>query len=338
MMPLFVLEEVKKYQGTRLVLHIPHLCLRAGRLYALTGPNGAGKTTLLRLLSFLDLPSSGRIFFAGREVSAERRILEQLRREVCLVSQSPLLFRSTVYQNVAYGLKVRGLSRQRITPRVLEALKMVGLPEFAPRKAWQLSGGEIQRVAIARALALDPRVLLLDEPMANVDAQTVVLLETLLKRLPQEKGMTVIFTSHNVHQMQRLADEVIGLRQGRLVRTLQENILTGKVIREGDEYWFDTGKLRLALATEVEDCRAVALSPNDIVLSREPFVSSARNVFAGRVIKLEEFDSQTVAVTVDVGHPLVVHITHQSVERLSLAPGVSVIVAFKSTALEVLAS
>ncbi len=333
---LFQLEGVKKYYDSRLVLDIPALSLPAHRIYALTGPNGAGKTTLLRLLSFLDTPSYGKILFCGQAFPADRSTRTQLRRQVSLVFQSPLLFHTTVYQNVAYGLKVRGFPRRKIANQVEKALEMVGLQGFSYRKAWQLSGGEIQRVAIARALALEPQVLLLDEPMANLDTPTVSLLENLIQNLKREKGMTILLTSHNFLQIQRLADEVYTLQAGRIIKTVQPNILTGTVVQQGTEYWFDTGNLRIALATEIVSCRAIMLHPQDIVLSREPCVSGTRNVFAGRITKLEECGPQRVAVTVDAGEPLLVHISPQSLERLGLTLGSSVIASFKSTAVEVI--
>jgi tungstate transport system ATP-binding protein len=215
MKPIFSLQNVKLDRGNAFTLWIEYLDVMAGGLYALTGPNGAGKSTLLRILSMLTLPETGDLHFAGRPIRGKISELKKLRRQITLVEQTPYLFDDSVFQNLAFGLRLRGIRSDEQSSRINQALEDVGLSGFEGRKAQELSGGEARRIALARALALKPKVLLLDEPTANVDEASVSVFETLLSTLPQ-RGMSIIFSTHDSSQPERLGAEVIRMREGRL--------------------------------------------------------------------------------------------------------------------------
>ncbi len=215
--PILRAENLKKYYDGRFCLEIPHLEFDAGKIYALIGPNGAGKTTLLKLLDLLEQPDSGKIYFDGEEIDRSSSNALNVRRQMTLAMQNPVLFRTSVYKNVAYGLSVRSCDKNVKIAAASAALNMVGLAGFEDRKARQLSAGETQRVALARALVLEPRVLFLDEPTANVDRKNVQVFESLIKKVNAEQGMTVIFTTHDLSQAHRLTDKIISLLDGRLV-------------------------------------------------------------------------------------------------------------------------
>ena len=213
---MYRLQSIRKRYGSNVALDVEELTIAEGRLYTLTGANGAGKSTLLSLLAFLAPPTSGEIFYAGVRVDWNHGSVEGYRRKVTLLHQSPYLFGGSVHDNVAFGLKVRGIpgeERRRIVDRALEG---VGLQGFRDRKARELSGGEAQRVAMARALALEPEVLLLDEPLANIDRETTGLLETVIASLPA-RGTTVVMTTHDPDHPGRLNGESIHLEGGRHV-------------------------------------------------------------------------------------------------------------------------
>lgn len=197
-------------------LQIGELKIEAGRIYAVLGPNGAGKTTLLRLLAGLDAPDRGSIRFHGREVRRGEKGLE-VRRRMVLMSQKPALFRGTVLRNVLYGLKVRGVPQAEALKRANEALSAVGLESLGGREANGLSGGEAQRVAMARALCLDVDALLLDEPTAHIDRASIATIESCLTQLNTNKGVTILFTTHEEEQARRLTSTFLHLREGRLV-------------------------------------------------------------------------------------------------------------------------
>lgn len=195
MTELYRLRSVTKRYGANVAVDIDALTIDSGRLYTLTGANGAGKSTLLGILAFLTPPTTGEIFYAGERVDWKSGIVRKRRRKVTLLHQSPYLFGGAVFRNVAYGLKARGIAGEAERKAVDRALETVGLEGFRDRDARELSGGEAQRVAMARALALDPEVLLLDEPLANIDRETVLLLETVIASLPS-RGTTVVMTTH----------------------------------------------------------------------------------------------------------------------------------------------
>lgn len=212
---MYRLDSLRKCYGSSVALDIEGLTIVEGRLYTLTGANGAGKSTLLGILAFLAPPTSGEIFYAGKRVVWDPGSMEEYRRKVTLLHQSPFLFGGTVYDNVAFGLKARGVQGEAQQRRVDKALDDVGLQGFRDRKARELSGGEAQRVAMARALVLEPEVLLLDEPLANIDRETAGLLETVIASLPA-RGTTVVLITHDPEQSERLNGESIVLEGGKV--------------------------------------------------------------------------------------------------------------------------
>ncbi len=210
--PLFQLRGISQRYGAREVLSLPALDIPAGETLALVGPSGAGKSTLLRLLNFLETPASGTIAFSGMEVPAAAPLA--LRRQITTVFQRPALLSATVLANVAYGLRLRGAHDTR--QPAMAALEQVGLAHLAAKPARTLSGGEMQRVALARALVLAPRVLLLDEPTANLDPANVLVIERAIAGLRAAGRTTVVLVTHNLFQARRLADRVALLLDGRL--------------------------------------------------------------------------------------------------------------------------
>ncbi len=212
---LYRLERVHKVYGDRTVLDELSLDILEGEILSLVGPSGAGKSTLLRLLNFLEAPTNGTIGYRQGSYSAANTVPLSVQREVTTVFQRPILLNQRVDANVAYGLRLR--RGADIDGRVRRALDQVGLSALAGQKARTLSGGEAQRVALARAIVIEPRVLLLDEPTANLDPYNVGLIEEIVQRLNAEQGTTVVLVTHNVFQARRLAHRVGLLLEGHLV-------------------------------------------------------------------------------------------------------------------------
>jgi tungstate transport system ATP-binding protein len=214
--PLYTLHDVEQTYGPRTVLRIPALTIGQGDIFALVGPSGAGKSTLLRLLALLEAPARGQVYFHadGRPVSYATASTAE-RRQVTMVFQRPVLLSRSVRANVAYGLRLRGQRNSR--PRIDAVLARVGLTNLADARPRTLSGGEIQRVALARALVLEPRVLLLDEPTANLDPYNVRLIEDLIREQHDTYNTTIVLVTHNVFQARRLATHVGLLLDGELI-------------------------------------------------------------------------------------------------------------------------
>ena len=222
-MNLFELDKVTRSYGNRTVLNISHLNLKDDCIYAILGPNGAGKTTLLRVLNLLDEPDKGQIKFMGVDVNSPGCDKSSILRKMCMVFQRPFMFRSTVFNNVAYGLKLRRVPGPEINKRVREAVNFVGMTDFINHSATTLSGGEAQRVALARALVLRPRVLLLDEPTANLDPHSVQIIEKIIGNTHSQYGMSVIIVTHNLFQAKRISNETILLIDGEVVEKGETN-------------------------------------------------------------------------------------------------------------------
>ncbi len=202
--------------GGRRVLSLSKLTIERHKIYALIGANGAGKTTLLNILAFLDRPSSGVLQFCDEDVGHGKRQLIGLRRRVVLLDQYPILFTRSVWKNVEFGLKLRGISKKNRLRRVQEVLELVGMQDFYQADARNLSGGETKRVALARALAIEPEVLLCDEPTANVDQENQETILGILQRLNSEQKTSIVMATHYLSQSRRLAHHVMLLDNGRL--------------------------------------------------------------------------------------------------------------------------
>jgi tungstate transport system ATP-binding protein len=213
--PIYRVEQIQKSYKDRLVLQVDQLDIYPGEIMALVGPSGAGKSTLLRLLNFLEAPTQGEIIFHERVFSSDKDISLELRRRVTTVFQRPMLLNRSVGANVKFGLDLRGTNHAG--ERVRSVLNEVGLSGFEHEKARTLSGGEAQRVALARAMIIQPEVLLLDEPTANLDPYNVGLIEKIAIQLNQQQGTTLVLVTHNVFQARRLAHRVAFLLDGKIV-------------------------------------------------------------------------------------------------------------------------
>ncbi|WP_138470438.1 ABC transporter ATP-binding protein [Poseidonocella sp. HB161398] len=196
---------------------IPDLSLKIapGELVTLLGPSGCGKTTTLRMLAGLESPSAGKILIGGREVTR----LPADRRDVSMVFQSYALFpHMTVAQNVAYGLEAGGLKPAEARERAEAALSLVGLSGLGPRLPAELSGGQQQRVAVARALVLEPQVLLLDEPLSNLDARLRRRVRSEIRELQQRLGFTAVYVTHDQEEALAVSDRIVVMKEGRVAQ------------------------------------------------------------------------------------------------------------------------
>jgi tungstate transport system ATP-binding protein len=212
---VYQLRNLAKDYTTRRVLDIKSLDIFRGEVLAIVGPSGSGKSTLLRLLNFLESPTQGTINFLGVDYNGARLPLLGVRRRVTTVFQKPLLLNRTVWANVVYGLELRNSPEKE--QRARQALSQVGLLDASNQGALTLSGGEGQRVSLARAIALQPQVLLLDEPTANLDPHNISKIEDIIKNLNLDHHVTMVVVTHNIFQARRLAQRVAFLMEGKLV-------------------------------------------------------------------------------------------------------------------------
>jgi len=207
------IRQVSRQFGANTALKQVDLEVREGEFFSLLGPSGCGKTTLLNIIAGFLEPSTGEVLIGGREVTD----LPPYKRDIGMVFQNYALFpHLSVFENVAYGLKIRKLPKAEIRKRVEESLASVRLEEFAKRMPHQLSGGQQQRVAIARALAIQPRVLLLDEPLSNLDAKLRKEMQTELRSLQQSVGITTVLVTHDQEEALTLSDRIGILGNGEL--------------------------------------------------------------------------------------------------------------------------
>src|SRR5438046_5190941 len=279
------IQKLTKKFGDTIAVNDVSLEVRDGELFTLLGPSGCGKTTLLRLLAGFYQPDSGEIRFGDRIVSG----LLPYERNIGMVFQNYALWpHMTVEANVAYGLKLRKLATAEIAARLAEGLRKVNLTGFESRYPGQLSGGQQQRVALARALVLNPDILLLDEPLSNLDAKIRVQVRAEIRKLQQELGITTIYVTHDQEEALSLSDRVAVMKDGRVLQVgapkeLYErprtrfvadfvgtnNLVPGRVTEwAGAELVVDTavGRLRAVPSGPVVDRCVLAIRPENVAL------------------------------------------------------------------------
>ncbi|MFH1885293.1 MAG: energy-coupling factor ABC transporter ATP-binding protein [Pseudomonadota bacterium] len=287
--PLYEISGLVRAHGGKKVLDVAALEVRQGEICGVVGPNGAGKTTLLSLLAFLDRPTAGEIRFDGKPAPSDARGLVALRRQAVLIHQHPVFFSGTVKKNLEFGLKLRKVPEARRAALVEESLDLVGMRPFLHARAQSLSGGETMRAAIARAVALSPRVILCDEPTAGVDDQARAAVARLLSNVNREKGITILFTSHDAFWARNLARRRVRLYEGRLVPPAWENLFHGTVETgpdPGDGVLVLPSGLRLPAPGLSPGPARVAVDPAFVELEKGEPARNAPGVLSGTVIQV----------------------------------------------------
>ncbi len=335
-MPLFEVKQLTKAYKGRTVLDLSELVLEKQRIYALQGPNGSGKTTLLEILGLLVPPTTGKLFYQGKEVDFGGRDLTSLRRQIVLVHQNPVLFTTTVFKNLEFGLKVRGVPKSSRDRIIQDSLDLVGMRGFLRGEAHKLSGGETQRVAIARALACSPGVLLFDEPTSSVDMENRIIIERIIRDINSEKKISILFTSHDLTQASRLSNEIIPLFEGRKVPSLFENIFTSTILpgRGGETRCFIRDGLTLLAKTRATGKVKISIDPLKVKLQKNGHHNGDSNILKGKLIQLSDEES-LVRAAVDVGVPLNILLPKETFKDQPLIVGDEVTVLIPQEAITV---
>ena len=323
---IFNISDLTKRYGDRTILDIPELGLKKGAIYGLQGPNGAGKTTLLNILAFLEHPNTGSVLYKSKPVQFVEPYLQQLRKEVVLVDQLPLLFTTTVFKNLEFGLKIRGLEKEERKRRILKGLDMVGMGNFIHAPAHQLSGGETQRVALAARLVLKPEILLLDEPTANVDAASAQQIKEAALMARREWNTTLIIASHDRDWLYDVCDQVLHLFRGRLFGTGKENILFGPWRPYKGKLWqkslSDGQCIRVSEPPEPD---AVAIvEPTSIAGASDTKLADAdADILEGMVsrLALEKTNAEIVVTILISNLPFTLKLSPQQIQQENLYPG-----------------
>lgn len=340
-----------------IVLDITELKVEQGRTLALIGPNGAGKSTLLLTMAGLLKPSQGKLYYRGIPIDngASRA---NMRRSVSVVFQEPLLLSTSVYKNVALGLKFRNLTDLEIQKSVEESLNYFGISSLAKRSAKTLSGGEAKRVSLARAFALKPQLILMDEAFNSLDPPTRETLIDDLRHILEETKITAVLALHDREETLRLAQDVTVMADGKIVQSgtttqifnqpdseFVANFVGTETILEGTVKSKNTGLMEVSVAGKIIEAVGdflpgqnvfCCLRPENIIVSKEmPGKSSARNVFEAKVQKIIR-QGYFYKLLLDCGFSMVAYITMPSCEDLGICEGSVVSVSFKATAVHVL--
>ena len=347
------LKNITKTYGDKTVLESVNLQIREGEILALLGPNGSGKTTILKILALIENPTYGELKILGETVTAKNA--EKVRMLTSLVFQKTTVFTTSVYNNVAYGLKIRRTPKELRDFEVKKALELVKLEGFENRPAKKLSGGEQQRVAIARALALKPKLLLLDEPTANLDPKNASILEDVIATVNHEMKTTIVLATHNMFQAKAIPQRIALINDGRITEIgepaevfnkLSTNLVSFAAVEntfKGNAYATEEGTTMISVGNGVEVEATTQkngevtffINPQDIILSETALRSSARNMFKGKITEISDLGA-IVKLKVDVGKLFIVQITKRSFVEMELNLDAEVYVAFKASSVQVL--
>ncbi|GAA1135795.1 sulfate ABC transporter ATP-binding protein [Nocardioides aquiterrae] len=300
---------VSKRFGDFVALDDVNVSLPTGQLTALLGPSGGGKSTLLRIIAGLDSADSGSVTIEGTEATH----LPPQKRNVGFVFQHYAVFKHmTVAKNVAFGLEIRKRPKDEIAAKVDELLRLVHLSQFAHRLPSQLSGGQRQRMALARALAVEPNVLLLDEPFGALDAKVRKELREWLRRLHDEVHVTTVFVTHDQEEAMEVADEIVVINEGRV-----EQVGTPDQLYDEPANAFVMGFLG-----ETTTLNGITLRPHDVHVSRTPQLAGAAEGTVSRLLRVG-FEVRVTVLT-DDGEVVNVVLTRTHARQLELEEGARV--------------
>ncbi len=315
--------------------------------FIILGPSGAGKTLLLELIAGIYFPDKGKIFIDREDVT----YLPAELRNVAYIPQDYALFpHMTVFDNIAYGLRIRRVDKKEIEKIVGKISEILGISNLLDRKPKTLSGGEKQRVAIARALVTKPKVLLLDEPFASLDIKIRSFLIRKMKEWHKTLKFTAIHVTHSFEEALSLGEKIGVMVNGRLVQVDKakkiffnpkneevakflgfENIFEG--VAEGN--FVKVGKLKIEIAKKVEGKVRLGIRPEDIIIAKRPFKSSLRNIFEGKVEHIENLGAVS-KISVDVkGVKFRAIITRSSLFEMNLNENDKVYLGFKASAIRI---
>ncbi|MCX5850839.1 MAG: ABC transporter ATP-binding protein [Deltaproteobacteria bacterium] len=356
--PLLDVKNLSVTRGGVEVLDIPSLAIHGGEVLTLIGPNGAGKSSLLLALACLIRAEHGSIIFKGRHVNADNGMLNY-RRNITMVFQEPLLFDTTVFRNVAAGLKIRKVPGREIKGAAMAALARFGIGHLAGRDAKKLSGGEAQRASLARAFALKPEIVFLDEPFSSLDPPTREALIDDLHAILKETKTTTIMATHDIMEALRLSDRIAVMKDGRILQIDSPDEVVNhpvdefvasfvgmETILDGNVTGSEKGIMAVTVGTRVicavgslgggEKVRC-GIRPEQVILSASSPEgdTSARNTFESRITKIVPL-GLFYKVYLDCGFPMTAYVTQPSLENLSLREGAAVFASFKATAVHVI--
>lgn len=358
--PIITGHDIVVRYGRRTVLDVSSFELCDGETHVILGPSGSGKSTLLRILGLLENPAAGQVLLDGEEVKAGNR---SARMMMAAVFQHPYLFKGTVAENVAYGLALRRVPKEERADRVAAALERVGLGGMEKSSALRLSGGEAQRVALARALVLEPRILLLDEPLSYLDPLIKRRLVTDFSEILSADGVTALYVTHDQDEAMVVADRVSIIHEGRVIRsgdvdevmTLPTTPWVADFIGmdaalHGSIVGAEEGIADIRVGSDhVQACTPlpvgtdvlIGIRPEDVMLfaaDTDLPLSSARNRLTMRVASIERMGStDRVSLTSD-GLRIAASVSRAAVRELDLQPGSEVMALFKATSVRVQAA
>jgi tungstate transport system ATP-binding protein len=336
--------------GGRPVLEGVGLSLQPGRTLALLGPNGSGKSTLLRVLALLERPDAGRLTLLGQQVSAHPASRLALRRRMATVFQAPLLTDATVAENVALGLRFRGVTGSGASARVTRWLERFGIGHLARQRARTLSGGEAQRASLARAFVVEPELLFLDEPFASLDLYGREVLALELEAILRESKIATVLVTHERAEAMMLGDEVAVLLSGGLAQQGPtravlsrpvtepvarflgvENLLPSRIDhRRGDQGTVQLAgqRFEVAVMAVAGDDAVLCLRAEDVHLASPGLPQGSDSIrLSARVTRMVPYGVPW-RIHLDAGIPLVALAAQRTVERLRLRPGSELVASF----------
>ncbi|HEY4696228.1 MAG TPA: ABC transporter ATP-binding protein [Candidatus Hydromicrobium sp.] len=352
---------LKKRYNSKFCLTVDNIYTEKGKILTIIGPNGSGKSTLIRLINLLEKPDSGKIYFNNCEISGRGVKSTEVRKKMAVVFQEPLLFNTSVYNNIIMGLKIRKIKISEVKDRVDYFINKLKIESLLNRSTRNLSGGEKQRVSLARAMVLDPELLLLDEPLANIDQSSRESLRLDLFEVLKSYGKSVVYVTHDRNEAMVLADDIAVMDKGKILQFAGkeevfrkpknefiarfvgvETIVNGiilesrrNVCRVGTGEENNNNEIFVVGSEKKNTAVTLAIRPEDVILYNTDISSSessAMNLFKGNIIEIKDIGIFK-RVEIDCGFALSSFVTQDSISRLNLSVGRKIFAAVKASSI-----